>query len=107
MAGIVGPRGDAYQRNETITAEAAEAYHATQLATLRRAGADLAEAMTFNNVEEAIGLARAAREAGLPLGILFTLDSDSRLAGGPTLREAVERVDDATDGCARCAPTRR
>jgi S-methylmethionine-dependent homocysteine/selenocysteine methylase len=98
VAGIVGPRGDAYARNETITAEEAEAYHATQLATLRRAGADLAEAMTFNNVEEAIGLARAAREAGLPLGILFTLDSDSRLAGGPTLREAVERVDDATDG---------
>lgn len=98
IAGIVGPRGDAYSLNREITAESAEAYHAVQLATLHRAGADLAEAMTFNNVPEAIGLARAAREAGLPLGILFTLDVTSRLKSGPTLREAVERVDDATDG---------
>ena len=59
-AGIVGPRGDAYKLNRTITAEEAEEYHSDQLATLARAGVDLVEAMTFNNVSEAIGVARAA-----------------------------------------------
>ena len=33
-AGIVGPRGDAYETNRTITAEEAEEYHSEQLATL-------------------------------------------------------------------------
>ncbi|MFM7143052.1 MAG: homocysteine S-methyltransferase family protein, partial [Alphaproteobacteria bacterium] len=58
-AGVVGPRGDAYSRNETITAESAEEYHAVQMASLARAGVDLAEAMTFNGVPEAVGVARA------------------------------------------------
>jgi S-methylmethionine-dependent homocysteine/selenocysteine methylase len=59
-AGIVGPRGDAYETNHTITAEEAEEYHAEQLATLARARVDLVEAMTFNSVPEVIGLSRAA-----------------------------------------------
>jgi len=83
-AGIVGPRGDAYQINQTITAEEAEVYHGEQLATLARAGVDLVEAMTFNSVPEVIGLARAAARAGLPLSVSFTLDNATRrLVSGP------------------------
>lgn len=96
FAGIVGPRGDAYQLNRTITAEEAEAYHGVQLASLAKAGVDLVEAMTFNSVPEAVGVARAAAGAGLPLAILFTLDETSRLASGPSLREAIEAVDAQT-----------
>lgn len=96
-AGIVGPRGDAYQTNATITAEEAEDYHAVQLATLARAGVDLVEAMTFNSVPEVIGLARAAARVGLPLSVSFTLDNESRgLLSGPTLKDAIEEVDAQT-----------
>jgi homocysteine S-methyltransferase len=96
-AGIVGPRGDAYQVNRTITAEEAEEYHSEQLATLTRAGVDLVEAMTFNSVPEAVGLARAAARAGLSLSVSFTLDNSThRLVSGPTLREAVLTVDAQT-----------
>ncbi|HWG84802.1 MAG TPA: homocysteine S-methyltransferase family protein [Deinococcales bacterium] len=93
IVGIVGPRGDAYERNETITAGEAEDYHAVQLATLAQAGVDLAHAMTFNNVPEAVGVARAAATAGVPLCISFTLDETARLQSGPSLREAIEAVD--------------
>lgn len=93
-AGIVGPRGDAYSRNETITAESAQEYHAVQMANLVRAGVDLAEAMTFNGVPEAVGVARAGAAAGLPVSISFTLDATHRLQSGPTLREAVLAVDE-------------
>ena len=62
-AGIVGPRGDAYETNQTITADEAEEYHSEQLATLASARVDLVEAMTFNGVPEVIGLARAASRA--------------------------------------------
>lgn len=93
-AGVVGPRGDAYEANRTITADEAEEYHSVQLATLARTGVDLVEAMTFNSVPEVIGLARAAARAGLPLGVLFTLDSTTRrLASGPSLKEAIETID--------------
>jgi homocysteine S-methyltransferase len=96
-AGIVGPRGDAYETNQTITADEAEEYHGEQLATLARAGVDLVEAMTFNGVPEVIGLSRAAARAGLPLAVSFTLDAATqRLASGPTVKEAIETVDAQT-----------
>jgi homocysteine S-methyltransferase len=96
-AGIVGPRGDAYEANLTITAEEAEEYHSEQLATLACAGVDLVEAMTFNSVPEVIGLAHAAARMGLPLSVSFTLDSRSRrLASGPTLKDAIETIDAQT-----------
>lgn len=93
-AGIVGPRGDAYETNRTITADEAEDYHGQQMATLALAGVDVVEAMTFNGVPEVIGLARAAARANLALGVLFTLDhSTRRLASGPTLKDAIETID--------------
>ncbi len=96
-AGIIGPRGDAYEVNRAITAEEAEEYHSEQLATLARAGVDLVEAMTFNSVPEAVGLARAAARAGVPLSVSFTLDHDThRLASGPTLKDAIETIDAQT-----------
>ena len=97
IAGLIGPRGDAYGTGVDITAEAAEDYHSVQLHTLKKAGVDLAEAMTFNNIPEAVGVARAAREIRVPLAILFTVDATGRLKSGPSLREAVEAVDAATD----------
>jgi S-methylmethionine-dependent homocysteine/selenocysteine methylase len=97
IAGIVGPRGDAYSLNRTITAEEAEDYHAVQLETLRRAEVDLAQAMTFSNIPEAVGVTRAAQAIGVPLAILFTLDSTHRLRSGPSLREAIEAVDAETN----------
>lgn len=93
IGGIIGPRGDAYQLNRTITAEEAEDYHAVQLQTLRTADVDFACAMTFNNVPESVGVARAADRIGVPLSISLTVDSTSRLKSGPTVAEAISEID--------------
>lgn len=98
IAGIVGPRGDAYALNRTITAAEAEEYHSVQLDTLRRANVDVVSAMTFNNVVEAVGLSRAAARVGLPIVLYFTLDGSSRLKSGPSLREAIAQVDAEAGG---------
>ncbi len=95
IAGIVGPRGDAYTLDQRMSVEQAQDYHSTQIATLATAEVDLVEAMTFNSVPEAVGVARAAADVGLPASISFTLDSNHRLHSGPTLREAIEAVDAA------------
>lgn len=93
ITGVVGPRGDAYKLNRTITAAEAEDYHAVQMATLLEANVDFVSAMTFNTIAEAVGVARATKRAGLPLCVHFTLNSTSRLASGPSVREAIEAVD--------------
>lgn len=93
IGGMVGPRGDAYQLNKTISADEAEEYHSFQLEVLSRARVDYATAMTFNNVPEAVGVARAARRIGVPLHVSFTLNSDHRLKSGPTLKQAIESTD--------------
>jgi S-methylmethionine-dependent homocysteine/selenocysteine methylase len=93
IVGVVGPRGDAYSLNKTITAAEAEDYHSVQLETLKQADIDLVWGATFNNIPEAVGLSRAAARIGLPLNISFTLDSTHRLKSGPSLKEAIETVD--------------
>ncbi len=97
ISGCIGPRGDAYQLNRSMTAEESEDYHAEQIATLAAAGADMITALTFNNVAEAIGLAQAARTAGMPCVVSFTLDATGRLKSGQSLKQAIAAVDAATD----------
>jgi S-methylmethionine-dependent homocysteine/selenocysteine methylase len=96
ITGLIGPRGDAYTADTTITAEESEDYHSEQIATLASAEVDLVQALTFNNVPEAVGVARAAARHGLSASVSFILDGPERLAAGPTLREAIEAVDELT-----------
>jgi S-methylmethionine-dependent homocysteine/selenocysteine methylase len=58
----------------------------------------MAGAFTMNYVEEALGIAQAARAAALPLAVSFTLETDGRLPSGDTLADAIARTDDATGG---------
>jgi S-methylmethionine-dependent homocysteine/selenocysteine methylase len=97
LSGCIGPKGDAYQRNEGLTADSAQDYHTGQIATFVSGGADLVTALTLNMSDEAIGIARAAQAAGIPSVISFTLGKDRRMKGGETLQEAIEKVDAATD----------
>ena len=97
VGGVVGPRGDAYNIGRLPDAAEAEDYHSEQIRIFREAGADHVTAMTFSSVDEAIGVARAAKSVGIPVVISFLLARGGRLKGGETLEEAITRVDSATD----------
>jgi homocysteine S-methyltransferase len=97
LDGVVGPRGDGYVVGETMTADEAEAYHAEQIGTFGSTAADMVSAITMTYVDEAVGIARAARAAGLPAAISFTVETDGRLPSGQPLGEAIEQVDAETD----------
>jgi S-methylmethionine-dependent homocysteine/selenocysteine methylase len=43
-------------------------------------------------------LVRAARSAGLPVVVSFTVETNGALPDGQSLAEAITRVDEATDG---------
>lgn len=96
ISGCVGPRGDGYNPTRQMSAEEAESYHAEQVRTFADTAADLVTAITMNYVEEAIGIARAARRVATPAVIAFTVETDGRLPTGDTLRAAIERVDAET-----------
>lgn len=96
VSGCIGPRGDGYECGPVASPEEAQAYHAFQIALLADAGADCISAFTINNVNEAIGICRAAQLAEIPIVISFTLETDGRLPTGETLQEAIVAVDAAT-----------
>ena len=50
--------------------------------------------------EEGIGIARAAKSAGIPVVVGFTVETDGRLPSGHSIEEAIVTVDNATDGAA-------
>ena len=96
VSGAIGPRGDGYAPDKMMTAEEARAYHAEQIGAFADSGADLATAFTLNYVEEAIGIACAAKAARLPVVISFTVETDGKLPTGQSLRDAIEAVDAAS-----------
>lgn len=93
ISGCVGPRGDGYAVDATMTPVEAEAYHAPQIKTYRDAGADLTSTITFTYPDEAIGVANAAADLGVQAVIAFTVETDGTLPSGHSLHEAIEMVD--------------
>ena len=94
ISGVVGPRGDGYVAAGSQADEAAE-YHYAQVAAFAEAGVDVVHAMTLNEPAEAIGVVRATRSVGVPVGISFTVETDGRLPDGTTLCGAIDQVDAA------------
>ncbi len=97
ISGCIGPQDDGYNPTTRLTAAEARDYHATQIATFADTAADMVTAMTITYADEAIGIALAGRDAGIPVAISFTLETDGRLPSGQGLGEAIAEVDEATD----------
>ncbi len=96
ISGCIGPRGDGYRADKRMTVAEAETYHTMQVCVFAEAGADLVSAITMTYAEEAIGLVRAARRAGMPVVVSFTTETDGLLPSGQSLAEAIQQVDAAT-----------
>ena len=97
LNGAIGPRGDGYKAGRMEAAEA-EDYHSFQVNTFAGTEADMVSAITMNTVNEAIGIARAAKAADMPCVVSFTVETDGRLVDGTSLRGAVEATEEATGG---------
>ena len=96
ISGCLGPRGDGYVPGATMTDSQAADYHRAQIETFAATSADLVTAFTINYLEEALGIARAARDAGMPVVISFTVETDGTLPSGQSLSDAIEEVDAST-----------
>ncbi len=98
ISGCVGPHGDGYDPEVLLSADEAQEYHSTQIATFADTAAELVTAITMTYADEAIGIVRAAEAAGIPAAISFTVETDGRLPSGQALGEAIEQTDAETGG---------
>ena len=97
VSGNIGPRGDGYNPEFLMSVEQARDYHLPQVHSFAAAGADMITVMTLSYVEEAIGLALAAKATGIPIVLSFTVETDGKLATGQELGDAIMQVDRETD----------
>jgi homocysteine S-methyltransferase len=100
ISAAIGPQRDAYRPDLLGTPEEAQAYHSEQIETLATTDVDLVNAMTITNGAEAIGIVRAAQEAGLPASVSFTVETDGSLPDGSSLSATIHEVDEATQSAA-------
>ena len=96
ISGNVGPRGDGYVVENAMSAKEAADYHGEQINIFANTEADMVSAFTMNYAEEAIGVAKAAKSADMPVVISFTLETNGRLPTGQTLKDAIAQTDAAT-----------
>jgi len=96
-SGNLGPRGDGYDPGEIMSETEAEHYHQAQVNSLAAANADMIGAITITNMQEAIGIVRAAQSNDIPVCIGFTVETDGNLPTGQPLKDAIQAVDQATD----------
>jgi S-methylmethionine-dependent homocysteine/selenocysteine methylase len=96
ISGCIGPRGDGYDPGRIMSEAEAEDYHAGQAQVFAKTAADMVTAITMTNINEAVGVTRAARATAMPVAISFTVETDGRLPSGELLRQAIEAVDAKT-----------
>lgn len=97
VSGCIGPRGDGYDPGNLMSMAEAEAYHSWQIGVFAAGPADLVSAVTMNNIDEAVGISRAAKAHAIPAVISFTVETDGSLPTGDSLGQAINAVDKATD----------
>lgn len=96
LALCLGPSRDPYTKLEPMTVENARSYHRAQIEAIHDMSVDLVHAYTFNQVEEAAGVALAASDFGVPVVVSFVVETDGKLDNGLPLEEAIAQVDELT-----------
>lgn len=94
--GLMGCKGDAYTGQGALDADQARAFHAWQAQALATAGVDFLFAGIMPTLPEALGMARAMGDTGLPYIISFTLRGDGRLIDGTAVDAAIGTIDGGT-----------
>ena len=97
VGGLMGCRGDAYTGEGCLGADAALRLHRWQAQALARAGLDLLFAGIMPTLPEALGMARAMAETGLPYIISFTICRSGTLVDGTPIDKAIACIDQGTE----------
>lgn len=93
IGGLLGCKGDAYVAREALSRDEAAQFHRFQIRALVKAGVDFLAAATLPAESEALGLADAMAETGVPSVLSVVLRADGSMLDGTPLHTFVERAD--------------
>lgn len=95
IGGLMGCRGDAYTGADCLNTAEARALHSWQTALFRDAGVDFLYSGIMPTLPEAVGMAQAMADTGLPYLISFTIRRDGCLIDGTSIDAAIRTIDRA------------
>ncbi|HCT29496.1 MAG TPA: homocysteine methyltransferase [Bacteroidales bacterium] len=93
IGGLLGCKGDAFVAEEALGVEESYKFHKIQVADYKMAGVDFLFAGIMPNINEAIGMARAMAESGIPYIISFTVRKNGCLLDGTSIVNAIQIID--------------
>jgi S-methylmethionine-dependent homocysteine/selenocysteine methylase len=97
VGGLMGCKGDAYKATGALSVAESWAFHAWQAGLFKAAGAEFLFAGIMPVLSEAIGMAMAMEETGLPYIISFMIQRNGLLLDGTTIHKAIREIDAATN----------
>ncbi len=95
LGGLLGCKGDAYCADDALSRQDAYAFHRAQVAQFAGQDIDFLFAGIMPAVSEAIGMADAMAETGLPYIISFMIRNTGRLLDGTPIADAIALIDRA------------
>lgn len=96
VGGLMGCKGDAYKATEILSVEEAQEFHSWQANLFKNSGVDFLFAGIMPALTEAIGMAKAIENTGVPYIISFMIRDDGKLIDGTTIHNAILNIDNAT-----------
>ena len=97
IGGLIGCKNDCYLPQEALSAAQAEQFHTWQIEQLKQGGVDFIIAETLPSINEAVGIAKALENSGLPYFMSFVISRDGRVLDGTELFTAINKIDANTD----------
>ena len=97
ISGQIGPKGDGYLADTSMNFIEAMEYHNLQVTAFKDAGVDLVTAITMTYSEEALGIIKASQLHDVAVVISFTVETNGHLPSGESLKEAIIRLDEASE----------
>lgn len=93
IGGLMGCKGDAYSSAGYLNPTEAKEFHSWQASLFAQEGVDFLFAGIMPTLPEAIGMAMAMEQTGLPYIISFMIRDNGRLLDGTPINDAIERID--------------
>lgn len=93
IAGVIGPKNDAYQPEEALSVEDAYEYHLHQVNAFASSDVDFLFAPTFPALSEAMGVAKAMSTSKLPYVVSFVITAAGTLLDDTNIATAIEMID--------------
>ncbi|MCC7305356.1 MAG: homocysteine S-methyltransferase family protein [Alphaproteobacteria bacterium] len=92
IGGSFAPLEDCYEPDLVPGADELASEHGLHVEWLINESVDFLIAETVNAIDEAVAMAKAASDTGMPFIISFVVDSDARLLDGTPMQEAIAQT---------------